>query len=71
MLFPSVVDENDFQDCLKKRSVLPNILVIVNNEKAKEKGIEIHYPTQEKQNEYMKALLPLRDKWAKTVEDGQ
>lgn len=42
-----------------------------NEETAKEKGINIYYPTVAEHNEYKKALLPLSEKWAKTVEGGQ
>ncbi|WP_177184324.1 TRAP transporter substrate-binding protein [Psychrobacillus sp. OK032] len=43
-----------------------------NNEKlAKEKGVEVYFPTEEEHNEFKKVLLPLHDEWAKTVEGGQ
>ena len=38
---------------------------------AKEKGIEVYFPTEEEHNEFKDALLPLHDKWAKTVKGGQ
>ena len=37
---------------------------------AKEKGVEIYFPTEEEHNEFKKVLLPLQDKWAKTVKGG-
>jgi len=38
---------------------------------AKEKGVEVYLPTDEEHNEFKKVLLPLQDKWEKTVQGGQ
>ncbi|WHZ00830.1 TRAP transporter substrate-binding protein [Neobacillus sp. YX16] len=38
---------------------------------AKEKGVEVYFPTKKEHDEFKEVLVPLQAKWAKTVEDGQ